>query len=311
MSHSFDLDNLISVLDQGNPIAEQDVVFLLQKIMEVLYLEPTVLELQSPITICGDIHGQLYDLFELFDCCSEKDSEQFLFLGDYVDRGYYSFETIFYLFALKLKYPGHFWLLRGNHECRQVNEMYGFYNEAQTRYDHTGVWTLCNDVFDLLPMAAIVDGRVFAVHGGLSPFAMTIEAIGNIPRNSDLPESGPLADLCWSDPDDAVDEWLMNSRGAGWLFGGPQVEKFLRLNGDLQFVTRSHQLAMAGYQWFFNKKLVTVWSAPNYMYRSGNKASVMKYRKELGIDSQIKVFSARAQARRKKPLDASTSPYFI
>jgi diadenosine tetraphosphatase ApaH/serine/threonine PP2A family protein phosphatase len=309
MAQAFDLDRLLSTLEKGEPISETDVVSLLRKLLEVLYLEPNILTLQSPITIIGDIHGQLYDLFELFDNAGPKENQKFLFMGDYVDRGYYSLETVFYLAALKLKYPTNFFLLRGNHECRQVNQLYGFFSEAQWRYGHGGVWSLCNDVFDLLPMAALIDNRVFSVHGGLSPNAMLIETISLIPRNEELPAAGPLCDLCWSDPEIDVDEWQANQRGAGWLFGGPQVAEFCRLNGNLEFVTRSHQLVMSGYQWFFDEKLVTVWSAPNYMYRSGNTASILKYN---GNEShEFVTFGPRAEEKRKRPVELPPQPYFI
>jgi diadenosine tetraphosphatase ApaH/serine/threonine PP2A family protein phosphatase len=278
--------------------------------MERLYVEPNVLELQGPITICGDIHGQLYDLFELFDHCGAKDSTSFLFMGDYVDRGYYSLETIFYLCALKLKYPQRFFLLRGNHECRQVNQIYGFYTEAQLHYGHAGVWSLCNEMFDLLPVAALIDNRVFSVHGGLSPEIPVIEKISLIPRNEELPASGPICDLCWSDPEDLPpgSGWQRNQRGAGWLFGADQVKAFCHDNGGLQFVTRSHQLAMEGFQWFFDHTLITVWSAPNYMYRSGNTASVMLYDKDKGIDSDMVLFDARVE--RPPPPEQGVQPYY-
>jgi diadenosine tetraphosphatase ApaH/serine/threonine PP2A family protein phosphatase len=309
MAEEFDLDRIIVTLEEGNPIAETDVVSLLRKLLEVLYLEPNVLSLHSPITIVGDIHGQLYDLFELFDTAGPKEGQTFLFMGDYVDRGYYSLETVFYLAALKLKYPTGFFLLRGNHECRQVNQLYGFFSEAQWRYGHGGVWSLCNDVFDLLPMAALIDNRVFSVHGGLSPHAMLIEKISLLPRNDELPASGALCDLCWSDPEQDVDEWQVNQRGAGWLFGEPHVSEFCRLNGNLEFVTRSHQLVMTGFQWFFDEKLVTVWSAPNYMYRSGNGASILKYGGERSCE--FCRFGPRAEEKRKRPTELPPQPYFL
>jgi len=206
-------------------------------------------------------------------------------MGDYVDRGYYSLETFIYLAVLKLKHADQVYLLRGNHECRQVNQMYGFYNQIQHNFGHAGIWDLCNKVFDLLPMAAVIDGKVFAVHGGLSKDIHLVENISIINRVDELPSKGPLCDLCWSDPDDEMEEWRENQRGAGWIFGKNPVKRFLQYN-NLNLITRSHQMAMEGYQWFFAPNevndgpkegmLVIVWSAPNYMYRSNNKASLMK-----------------------------------
>lgn len=312
MSQGFSPDLIISTIEKGNPVPEGQLIKLLNKLMEILYCEDNVLELSSPIVICGDIHGQLYDLFELFSKATDKGnigSSKFLFMGDYVDRGYYSVETFAYLAALKVKYPSQFYLLRGNHECRSVNQTYGFYSESLTTYGHAGIWTLCNDVFDLLPMAALIDGRVFSVHGGLSPKITLIESIALLKRQVELPNSGPLCDLCWSDPGES-DSWRENQRGAGWLFGAPQVREFCFNNG-LQFITRSHQLAMDGYKWYFNNQLITVWSAPNYMYRSGNKACVMKYHPGHGNDYDLVSFDPRPDSERRVPTEKSTSAYFL
>ena len=307
-----DPDKVIQLARDCQLIPEILLIPLLTKLMEVLYTEDNVLELSSPVTICGDIHGQLCDLFELFEAATGVDNishEQFLFMGDYVDRGRFSVATFAYLAALKIKHPSRLFMLRGNHECRQVNQMYGFYLECLTSYGHAGVWTLCNEVFDLLPMAALIDGRVFSVHGGLSPEVKLIEAISLIPRQDELPSIGPLGDLCWSDPDE-VEDWHENQRGAGWIFGQKQVEKFCHLNG-LDFITRSHQLVMEGYRWFFDQKLVTVWSAPNYMYRSGNKACVLKYHPNDETPWNVVMFDPCPDDRRKMPPDVSQSQYFL
>lgn len=290
-----DPDKLLETIKSGGVLEESDIVQAVRKLMEVVYMESSVLELPAPITICGDIHGQIEDLFELFDRAGGVGTDTFLFMGDYVDRGYYSMDTLIYLVALKLRYPDKFFLLRGNHECRQVSQCYGFYEECVTRYGHGGVWQLCNELFDLLPMAAIVDNSVFCVHGGLSPDIPLVEKITLLNRNQELQSSGPLCDLCWSDPED-VDKWSRSSRGAGYLFGANQTKEFCHLNGDLEFVARSHQLAMDGFKWFFDDKLVIVWSAPNYMYKSGNKASVMKY-KGRGIQPELVVFDANKERR--------------
>lgn len=302
----FDLDRIISVIEDGGVVPERDFVQLLESALEVLYMESNLVQLQSPIVICGDIHGQLYDLFELFEKAGMPAEHQFLFMGDYVDRGYYSLQTFGYLLALKLKYKGRVTLLRGNHECRQVNQMYGFYVEIQATYGHAGLWTMCNEIFDMLPMAAVIDGEVFSVHGGLSPDIPTIDKIDLIERNDELPATGPFCDLTWSDPDEGG-EWRANMRGAGYLFGKKQVDEFCYLN-KLKFVTRSHQVAQEGFQWFFDKKLITVWSAPNYMYRMGNRASVLRY--DGNGEYELIDFDARPADKRKVPDELPQSGYF-
>ena len=307
-----DIDAVISSIRQGNQIQELEVVAILTKLQDVLFTEPNVIETTSPITICGDIHGQLYDLFQLFDTAAPKGigDQKFLFMGDYVDRGRFSMETFAYLAAMKLKYPRQFFLLRGNHECRQVNQAYGFFTETVQNYGHSGIWSLCNEVFDLLPMAAIIDNRVFSVHGGLSPNCMLIETIDLMDRQDELPSSGALCDLCWSDPDTEIDDWKDNERGAGKIFGAKQVDAFCH-NNNLDLITRSHQLAANGYQWFFDDKLITVWSAPNYMYRAGNKATVLKYDKNAQRKYNLIFFDACPADKRKIPEDVNVSQYFL
>ena len=280
------LDAVIAHLQDGNHLDEKCVLVLLEKLTEVLYEEPNLLRLYAPVTICGDIHGQLFDLFELFETGGDPATTQYLFMGDYVDRGYFSLETFMYLVALKLKYPQNIHLLRGNHECRRVSESYGFYNECWLNYGHMGVWMAVQDVFDLLPCAAIVDGRVFAVHGGLSPTVPLVELISLEDRFREAPSEGSIADLYWSDPDpeDNSEKWRKNTRGSGYTFPCKAVREFAHLN-KLDFVARSHQVVEKGVMWYFpdanlkdaSGRLITVWSAPNYAYRQVNKASVLKY----------------------------------
>ncbi|OHT12683.1 Serine/threonine-protein phosphatase 4 catalytic subunit [Tritrichomonas foetus] len=272
---------------------------LLVKIIEVLYEEPNLLELHAPITICGDIHGQLYDLFELFEAGGDPATTQYLFQGDYVDRGYFSLETYLYLVTLKLKYPKNIYLLRGNHECRQVNKIYGFYDEIVQNYGSAGIWNLAQETFDLLPISAIIDKKIFATHGGLSPDVQLVEQVNLFERQIELPTQGPLCDLTWSDPED-VGGWVVNQRGAGWLFGATPTNEFCH-NNKINLITRAHQLVMAGYQYHFSEKVLTVWSAPNYGYVSGNVASVLKL--DTNLNRDLVMFNARAQEKRTKPED--------
>lgn len=301
-----DLDLFISTIRSGKRLQENQITMVFNKLMEVLYQEGTIHPLPLPITICGDIHGQLYDLFELFEISGGPENNRYLFLGDYVDRGYYSLETFVYLACLKLKYPDHLYLLRGNHECRQVNQLYGFYDECVNVYGHAGIWRLCNEVFDLLPIGAMVANRVFAVHGGLSPEIKLVDQISLIERQDELPSTGALTDLTWSDPDD-IDGWAVNQRGAGWVFGRNPTHEFVH-NNQIDLIVRAHQLATNGYQWHFDEHdLVTVWSAPNYMYRTGNLASVMKI--DENFEQQFIQFSAVPNDKRVIP-DETTSQYF-
>jgi serine/threonine-protein phosphatase PP1-1 len=172
--------------------------------------------------------------------------QNFVFLGDFVDRGYFSLETFTLLMCLKAKFPDRVTLVRGNHESRQITQVYGFYEECQTKYGNASVWKACCQVFDFLALAAIVDGKVLCVHGGLSPEIRTLDQIRVVARAQEIPHEGAFCDLVWSDPED-VDTWAVSPRGAGWLFGDKVSSEFNHVNG-LQLIARAHQLVNEGYK---------------------------------------------------------------
>jgi diadenosine tetraphosphatase ApaH/serine/threonine PP2A family protein phosphatase len=305
----FDLDKFIADTQQHLPISEDDLITLFAIAADIFYQEGTIMSLSAPITVCGDVHGQFYDLLFLLEIAGDPKSTKYLFLGDYVDRGYYSVETVSLLIAYKVKYPTTFFLLRGNHECRQVNQMYGFYEEIVNRFGHAGPYKMCNELFDYLPMAALISDKIFCVHGGLSPDIRAVEQIAAFDRLHEIRSTGPMSDLCWSDPDDNALEWATNQRGAGFVFGRRPSQEFCHAN-KLNIIARAHQLADEGYKWHFDPdhQVVTVWSAPNYMYRCGNKASVMFVPDDL--DVRFTQFDAVPLERRKVPGPGPVSPYF-
>ena len=268
-------DKWLEQVKQGKCLTEHDLKKLCDKLKEILCEENNVQPVDAPVIVCGDIHGQFYDLLNIFKVGGEIPDKKYLFLGDYVDRGYNSVETLEYLLCLKLKYQGRITLLRGNHESRQICFSYGFYEEITRKYGNANPWRYFNDLFDYLPIAAIIEGKIFCVHGGLSPLISTVDQIRLINRKQEIPHEGAYCDLMWSDPDD-IEAWVISQRGAGYVFGWKVVNEFNRIN-DLTLVCRAHQLVNEGYKyWFKDKNLVTVWSAPNYCYRCGNKASILK-----------------------------------
>ena len=313
MSQPFDPEVILSKIRNNEELTESEVRTVVQNAMDLFLEESNLLILHSPIIICGDIHGQLEDLFQLFDTTECERTSQFLFMGDYVDRGHYSIDTICYLLALKLK-TRQVYLLRGNHESISINTTYGFYDECSNRFHNSNTFGLINDMFEMMPLAAVIDQKVFSVHAGLSPSLPLLESINELNRRRQIPNSGEFADLVWSDPVEDDNIWEKSQRGSGYLFGKRQTEEFLHLN-DLEFMTRSHQLVREGYQWMFYRNndtsmpmLITIWSAPNYAYVEENSASFMRYTGARPIDNQIQIFEANEN--RRPVQESNPSPYF-
>ncbi|KLU81314.1 serine/threonine-protein phosphatase PP-Z [Magnaporthiopsis poae ATCC 64411] len=246
---------------------------------ECFLSQPALLELDAPVKIVGDVHGQYTDLIRMFEMCGFPPSANFLFLGDYVDRGKQSLETILLLLCYKLKYPENFFLLRGNHECANVTRVYGFYDECKRRCN-VKVWKTFVDTFNTLPIAAIVAGKIFCVHGGLSPTLSHMDDIRNIARPTDVPDYGLLNDLLWSDPADMEQDWEANERGVSYCFGKKVITEFLAQH-DFDLVCRAHMVVEDGYEFFNDRVLVTVFSAPNYCGEFDNWGAVMSVSSEL------------------------------
>ncbi|KAJ7836288.1 serine threonine-protein phosphatase PP1 [Mycena olivaceomarginata] len=256
---SVDLDSIIARLVEvrGNRpgklvnLPEHEIQYLCKSAREIMLSQPILLELEAPIKICGDTHGQYYDLLQ----------SNYLFLGDYVDRGKQSLETICLLLAYKIKYPENFFLLRGNHETASINRIYGFYDECKRRHN-VKIWRAFIDCFNCFPIAAIIDDKIFAMHGGLSPDLQSMDQIRRIMRPTDIPDTGLLSDLLWSDPDGAVRGWGENDRGISFTFGADVVVE-------------------DGYEFFAKRHLVTIFSAPNYGGEFDNAGCIMDVNEEL------------------------------
>ena len=235
--------------------------------------QPVFLELEGPIKICGDVHGQYYDLIRLFEYGGYPPESNYLFLGDYVDRGKHNLEAICLLLAFKIKYPDNFFLLRGNHESASINRIYGFYDECKRRYN-VKLWKIFTDCFNSLPISAVISDKILCMHGGLSPELTSLEQIKKINRPTDIPEEGLLCDLLWSDPEKKVNSWGPNDRGVSVTFSASVVDNFLKKH-DLDLICRAHQVVEDGYEFFANRQLVTIFSAPNYCGEFENSASIM------------------------------------
>jgi len=282
-----DLDKWIAKVRRCEHLEETELKQLCDMVKEILMEESNVQPVNSPVTVCGDIHGQFYDLVELFRKGGEIPKTSYVFMGDFVDRGHHSVETLQLLLCYKARYPQSITLLRGNHECRQVTQVYGFYDECFRKYGSANAWKYCTEVFDYLTLACVIDGSILCVHGGLSPVISTLDQIRLLERNQEIPHEGPFCDLMWSDPED-IETWGVSQRGAGWLFGSKVTSQFNHVNG-LELICRAHQLVQEGYKYMFpEKNLITVWSAPNYCYRCGNVASILAFDEHL--DREVCLF---------------------
>eukprot|EP00997_Jenningsia_sp_PLL12_P004461 NODE_1903_length_1039_cov_46.214141_g1547_i0.p1 GENE.NODE_1903_length_1039_cov_46.214141_g1547_i0~~NODE_1903_length_1039_cov_46.214141_g1547_i0.p1 ORF type:complete len:314 (+),score=94.04 NODE_1903_length_1039_cov_46.214141_g1547_i0:77-943(+) len=288
-------------------MGETEVKLLCTKAKELLLKDDNVQMVPAPCTIVGDIHGQLYDLKELFAVGGSIPNTNYVFMGDYVDRGFYSVETFLVLLAIKVRHPASITLIRGNHESRQITQVYGFYDECLRKYGSVNVWRYCTQAFDHLPLAAVVESKIFCVHAGLSPSINTVDQIRAIDRKQEPPHDGAFCDLLWSDPED-IDGWGLSPRGAGYMFGADVVRQFNTTNG-LELIARSHQLVMEGYKSMFGDTIVTVWSAPNYCYRCGNVASILELDEHL--NKNFKIFEAAPEEYRGVPARKQSPQYFV
>ncbi|KAG2367192.1 Metallo-dependent phosphatase-like protein [Suillus spraguei] len=269
-------------------VTEDQAIWILEKATALLRSEPNVLQVDAPITVCGDIHGQYYDLMKLFEVGGSPADTRYLFLGDYVDRGYFSIECVLYLWSLKIWYPDTLFLLRGNHECRHLTDYFTFKLECKHKYSER-IYDACMESFCALPLAAIMNKQFLCIHGGLSPELNTLDDIRAIDRFREPPTHGLMCDILWSDPVEDFGQEKMNEsfvhnhvRGCSYFFTYQAACQFLERNNLLSII-RAHEAQDAGYRMYRKTKstgfpsVMTIFSAPNYLDVYNNKAAVLKY----------------------------------
>ncbi|XP_032583029.1 serine/threonine-protein phosphatase alpha-2 isoform [Drosophila sechellia] len=277
-------------------LTETDIRLLCNRSREVFMSQSMLLELSAPVKICGDIHGQFTDLLRLFDYGGYPPASNYLFLGDYVDRGKQSIETMCLLLAYKIKYPENFFLLRGNHESAGINRIYGFYDECKRRYT-IKLWRTFVDCYSCMPVSAIVDEKIFCCHGGLSPDLLNMNQIGQLARPCDVPDKGLLCDLLWSDPDPKIMGWSDNDRGVSVTFGADIVGKFVHRH-KFDLICRAHQVVEDGYEFFAKRQLITIFSAPNYCGEFDNAGAMMSVDETLMCSFYVLKPSKKAGLRK-------------
>lgn len=269
-------------------LTEEQALFIISRASEIFKAEPNLLEMDAPITVCGDVHGQYYDLMKLFEVGGNPEETRYLFLGDYVDRGYFSIECVLYLWSLKIWYPNSLWLLRGNHECRHLTDYFTFKLECKHKYSER-VYEACMDSFCALPLAAIMNKQFLCIHGGLSPEMHSLDDLRTLDRFREPPTHGLMCDILWADPleefgqEKTSDFFIHNHvRGCSYFFSYPAACAFLEKNNLLSII-RAHEAQDAGYRMYRKTRttgfpsVMTIFSAPNYLDVYNNKAAVLKY----------------------------------
>ncbi|ORZ29380.1 Metallo-dependent phosphatase-like protein [Catenaria anguillulae PL171] len=269
-------------------LTEEQALYILTKGTEILRSEPNLLEVDAPVTVCGDIHGQYYDLMKLFEVGGDPANTKYLFLGDYVDRGYFSIECVLYLWTLKIWYPNTLFLLRGNHECRHLTDYFTFKTECRHKYSER-IYEACLESFCCLPLAAIMNKQFLCIHGGISPELVTLDDLRNINRFREPPTHGIMCDLLWADPledfgQEKTNESFIHNhvRGCSYFYSYHAACNFLEKNNLLSII-RAHEAQDSGYRMYKKTKttgfpsVITIFSAPNYLDVYNNKAAVLKY----------------------------------
>ncbi|KAI0192149.1 serine/threonine-protein phosphatase 2B catalytic subunit [Astrocystis sublimbata] len=269
-------------------LTDEQALWIIKTGTELLRQEPNLLEMDAPITVCGDVHGQYYDLMKLFEVGGDPAETRYLFLGDYVDRGYFSIECVLYLWCLKIHYPQTLWLLRGNHECRHLTDYFTFKLECRHKYSEA-IYDACMESFCSLPLAAVMNKQFLCIHGGLSPELHTLDDLRNVDRFREPPTQGLMCDILWADPledfgQEKTNEFFMHNhvRGCSYFFSYHAACNFLEKNNLLSII-RAHEAQDAGYRMYRKTRttgfpsVMTIFSAPNYLDVYNNKAAVLKY----------------------------------
>jgi len=302
---SIDLEVLGDHLNREGRLSNEDAFYLIKTTTEIYKKEPNLLRLRDPITVCGDIHGQFFDLLRLLEAGGDPASTQYLFLGDYVDRGCFSTECVFFLCAHKITYSDSFFQIRGNHECRHLTSFFNFKDECLYKYN-LEMYDAIMAMFDHLPISATINGKFLCCHGGLSPDISTLADIQELDRFQEVPREGPFCDLLWADPVDDEKEaeqdeyedpdsmdaepttWFAynETRQCSYVFGIDAVTTFLKKN-NLTAIIRAHEAQFDGYKMqMINEqtqipRVITIFSAPNYCDVYKNKGACLKFDDEL------------------------------
>lgn len=288
----------VSKLHVPTPDA-QFLINLTHEVTNVFKTEPTLLELDGPVVIVGDLHGHLLDLYRILKTFDLPPTTTYLFLGDLVDRGEFSIETLSFVFVLKILFPRNIFIIRGNHEFRSTTINGGLMAEINNLYQRSSIFDAFVDTFQYIPLAAKIGTKILCLHGGLSPGFTETSQISKLERPIANYENPVVCGLLWSDPSEKTDLFLPSPRGTGFLFGQKALFKFLKQN-HLRMIIRGHECTKEGFSAKFESRILTVFSASNYCGVTGNQASVILVEKDLTTIARF--FSPFQYLKRKDAL---------
>eukprot|EP01084_Bolivina_argentea_P167158 290171_1 len=312
------LDIYVEILKKCKLLPRLHILNLYSKLKQILMEESNLVHINlsnnDKLIVVGDVRAQFYDLtiniFEQFGYPNDdKHSPKYLFLGNYVSKGHYHTETLLLLFSLKARYPSKITLLRGRHEARQISQVYGFRDDVIAKYGNDDIWKLSCDIFHYLPLCCLINQKIFAIHSGLSPSFNTLNEISLLNRFQEIPVDGIMCDLVWSIPNEDDPQWAISPKGAGFCYGQNIVQQFCEKN-NIDLIIRSSCFVGIdiAYRYLFNRKLLHIFSAPNFAYRCGNKGSVAI----LGKDSNVECKTFSAVPDEKRPdMNNKIPEYFI
>nr|AKT44580.1 serine/threonine-protein phosphatase PP1 [Trypanosoma cruzi marinkellei] len=267
-------------------LLNEDIIrTVLRRVRPLLMSQPMMVRIEAPVNVCGDIHGQINDLVEIFRAGGMPPTSRYLFLGDYVDRGKYGTEVISVLLGLKVLHPDKMYVLRGNHESESICRIYGFFDEVKRRFS-VKLFKEFTDVFNCLPIAALIEEIALCMHGGLSPELRNLNQINQIRRPLVVPDAGLACDILWSDPEENSSGWMQSQRGVSYTFGEDVVRQACE-NLKIDVVLRAHQVVDNGYAFFAERRLVTIFSASNYCGEFTNSGAMMMMDENCKCSFQI------------------------
>ena len=275
LSFNNNIDKYIEQLYECKKLKKQEIIFIIKKSKEIFSQEKNIEEVPCPVTICGDIHGQFLDLLELFRLGGRLPHTNYIFLGNYINNGYNSIETLSLLLCLKVRYPQRICLIRGNHETKNLTLCYGFYDECIRKYGSPEVWKYFIDLFNYLPLGVLIEEKIFCIHSGLSPLFHTLDDIRLLDRTQVIDFSdGIISHLLWNEPGNCIG-FTPYCKGAGFMYGERISKEFCRIN-DLDMIIRSSSSIPNGYSFTHDNKVCSICSCPNYLYRCNNNGAIME-----------------------------------